>query len=81
MEALLGAYGDATGEAAEPYTMGGGTYARHFANGLSFGPERPDPDAPAWVGAIHGPNEAVSEERMKEALAIYIDAIARLQQL
>lgn len=81
VEALLGAYGDATGEAAEPYTMGGGTYARHFANGLSFGPERPDPDAPAWVGAIHGPNEAVSEERMKEALAIYIDAIARLQQL
>lgn len=81
VEALLGAFCDATGEEAEAYTMGGGTYARHFANGLSFGPERPDPDAPEWVGHIHGPNEAVSEERLKEALAIYIDAISRLEAL
>ena len=39
IQALLNAYNEATGEDAKPFTMGGGTYAREFKSGASFGPE------------------------------------------
>ena len=41
IQALLNAYNEATGEDAKPFTMGGGTYAREFKSGASFGPEKP----------------------------------------
>ena len=40
IQALLNAYNEATGEDAKPFTMGGGTYAREFKSGASFGPEK-----------------------------------------
>ncbi len=81
VEALLAAYSQVTGTPAKAFTMGGGTYARKFAHGVSFGPEEDDPNKPEWAGSMHGPNEAVSEASLKRALAIYIDAIGRLMNL
>ena len=64
IQALLSAYNEATGEQAEAFTMGGGTYARHFSNAASFGPEKSWEEAPAWVGSMHR-----SRRRRKRAAA------------
>lgn len=81
VRALLDAYEGVTGREGDAFTMGGGTYARHFANAVSFGPEGDDPDKPEWAGSMHGPNEAVSEESLREALAVYVQAIENLMAL
>ena len=81
VRALIDAYEGVTGREGDAFTMGGGTYARHFANAVSFGPEGDDPDKPAWAGSMHGPNEAVGEESLREALAVYIQAIENLMAL
>lgn len=69
------------GKNAQPFTMGGGTYARHFKCAVSFGMEETGEPAPEWVGPMHGPDEGVSEALLFKALKIYILAIARLMQL
>ena len=75
------AYNAVTGEDAKPYTIGGGTYARHFPNAVSFGPEHPERPAPAFAGPIHGVDEAACEDWMREALEIYILALLELEKL
>ena len=79
--ALVDAYNEFTGKNAKPFTIGGGTYARHFKNAVSFGPEEPEEVAPAWVGPMHGADEGVSEELLKRSLKIYIYAIDKLMGL
>ena len=74
-------YNDVTGEHAELYTMGGGTYARDFPNAVSFGPEHPERPAPAFAGPIHGVDEAASVADLMEALKIYIVTLIRLQEV
>ena len=81
IQALLSAYNEATGEHAEPFTMGGATYARHFASAASFGPALPHDEAPAWVGGMHGPDEGVSEESLKKAFRIYALTIGKLMDI
>lgn len=81
IQALLSAYNEATGEDAKPFTMGGGTYARHFKAGASFGPEMSWVKNPEWVGGMHGPDEAISEEQLKQAFRIYVLTIEKLMQL
>ena len=81
VQAMLTAYNEATGEHAEPFTMKGGTYARVFTTGVSFGPEKPWEAKPAWVGSMHGPDEGISESLLKQAFAIYVRTIGRLMQL
>ncbi|NHM14306.1 Sapep family Mn(2+)-dependent dipeptidase [Xiamenia xianingshaonis] len=78
IQALLDAYNEVTGEDAKPFTMGGGTYAREFASGASFGPERPWIKDPDWVGSMHGPDEGVSEELLRASFCIYAVALKRL---
>lgn len=78
VKALIDVYNEVTGESAEPFTMGGGTYARKFARGVSFGVEKPWVEVPAWCGGMHGPDEAVSEDLLRQATKIYIYAVARL---
>lgn len=78
---MLQAYNEATGESAQPFTMGGGTYARHFKNAVSFGPEKAWVEAPEWVGGMHGPDEGVSEELLQEAFRIYALTIGKLMEL
>lgn len=81
IQALLQAYTDITGKEAKTFTMGGGTYARHFAQAVSFGPEEMEEEKPAFVGSVHGANEGANLQAMLEALKIYILALYGLQQL
>ena len=78
-------YNEVTGEDAKPFTMGGGTYARHFPLAVSFGPEaalgQMPADLPSFVGSIHGPNEAVSLDHLCKALKIYIYSLLALQEV
>ena len=79
--ALLATYREYTGNMAEPMVIGGGTYARHFPRACAFGPNEPTIENPDWVGIEHGPDEGIAIERLKNALKIYIVAIARLMEL
>lgn len=82
VQALLGAYTAATGLQAEPFTMGGATYAREFPHAVSFGPaEEGIFDKPSWVGGMHGADEGTSEEELKRALRIYIQAFGGLAEV
>lgn len=81
VSALVDAYNEFTGKQAKPFTIGGGTYARHFKNAVSFGPEEPGEPVPDWVGPMHGADEGVSEELLKRSLKIYIYALQKLMRL
>lgn len=81
IQTLLAAYNEATGEDAKLFTEGGGTYARHFSNAASFGPEKAWVEKPAWVGGMHGPDEGVSEELLREAFRIYALTIGKLMEV
>ena len=81
IQTLIQTYNEHTGKDKKPFTIGGGTYARDFENAASFGPEETDMVNPDWVGGMHGPNEGVSEQLLRDSLSIYIDAIARLMEL
>lgn len=81
VQACIGAYNQITGENAAPYTIGGGTYARHFPNAVSFGPEHPERPAPDFTGPIHGVDEAASMEFFMEALKVYILTLLELEKL
>ncbi len=78
---LIDTYNQVTGEQAQPFTIGGGTYARHFPAAVSFGPERLDTVLPAFAGPIHGANEGAELAQLLQALKVYILAMVRLQQI
>lgn len=80
VQALLGAYQRVTGRDDGAFTMKGGTYARLFTRAASFGPEMPDEVRPAWVGTMHGPDEGISEETLKDAFRIYVLSLAALMK-
>ena len=80
VQALLAAYNESTGEDAKPFTMKGGTYARVFTTGVSFGPEKPWERKPDWVGSMHGPDEGIREDLLKQAFAIYARTIGKLME-
>ena len=81
IQALLGAYREVMGDDRKPFTIGGGTYAREFNAGSSFGVEMPWLPQPEWVGGMHGPDEGMSEDQLKTAFKIYLVALYELQQL
>ena len=81
IEACMKAYRDVTGEDAKPFSIGGGTYARHFPNAVAFGPEHPERPHAAFAGSIHGAEEAACEAELLESLKIYILALLGLEQL
>jgi succinyl-diaminopimelate desuccinylase len=78
MEAYKSVSGDVD---AKPYTMGGGTYARDFPNGVCFGPEYRGRVRPDFVGPIHGADEAGSLAELLEAMKIYILTLIELDKL
>ena len=81
LQVCLKAFSTVTGEAAEPYTMGGGTYARDFPNGVCFGPERRGIERPDFFGPIHGADETGKISELLEALKIYILTLIELDKL
>ena len=79
---LAETFNEVAGVEAEPYTMGGGTYARHFKSAASFGPAFDERFIkPEWVGSEHGPNEGILEENLKFALKVYILTLLRLMEV
>ena len=81
VKVCIDAYNTVTGENAKPYTIGGGTYARDFPNAVSFGPEHPEREMPAFAGPIHGADEAASLDWFLEALKVYILALIELERI
>ena len=81
VQVCVDTYNAVTGEQAQPYTIGGGTYARHFPNAVSFGPEHLERPAPDFAGPIHGVDEAANIDWLMEALQIYILALIELEKL
>ena len=81
IDALIGAYRDASGLDGEPFTMGGGTYARLFPCAASYGPFDFNDKLPDWVGPMHGADEGISEAALKRAMRVYILAVKRLLTL
>lgn len=81
IQALLQTYNEVSGKNEKPFTMGGGTYARCFANAASFGPELLDAKKPDFAGSMHGADEAANVQELLDALKIYILALYRLQKL
>lgn len=81
IQALMAAYCQVTGEEARPFTMGGGTYARHFPLAVSFGPENSNAVLPDFAGPMHGANEGAKFEHLLAALKIYILALLKLEEL
>ena len=80
--ACMEAYRAVTGDAkAEPFTIGGGTYARHFPNAVGFGPEYSDRVRPDFVGSMHGAEEGASKAELLESLKIYIRTLLNLEEL
>lgn len=81
IRALLDAYTHVTGETGEPFTIGGGTYARHFENAVSFGPSLPGTEYPDHCASEHAVNEGVSFTTLRRALTIYLHALVALMEL
>ncbi len=81
IQTLVRTYNEYSGRSDQPYTIGGGTYARHFKAGGAFGPNDPHFPMPDWVGAEHSADEGFEEAQFKRALEIYIVSIARLMEL
>ena len=81
IQTLVSTYNEYTGKHGRAFTIGGGTYARHFSKAAAFGPFEHGATLPSWVGPEHGPNEGVNEEEFKQALKIYIVAIMRLMEI
>ena len=81
IQALLDTYNDVTGKHEKPFSMGGGTYARHFPCAVSFGPEEQNAVLPDFAGPIHGPNEGCNINQLMESLKIYILSLIRLQEV
>ena len=81
IQACINTYNEVTGENAKPFTMGGGTYARHFPYAVSFGPEHVDLPLPEFGGPMHGANEAAPIDKLLEAIKIYILALLRLEEI
>lgn len=78
---LVRTYNEVSGHDGKAFTIGGGTYARHFPRAAAFGPYDPSEAVPDWVGPEHGPDEGVSEAMLRQALKIYVVAIGRLMRL
>lgn len=79
-QALSRAYCAVAGKEVSPVTSRGGTYARCFKAGVSFGPDLLDRQDPEWVGTLHGANEGVHESLLKDAFAIYALALNNLME-
>ena len=73
VQSLLAAYNDVTGENEQPYSCSGATFSSVFECGCAFGPEFEGAE-----GAIHEPNEYVSEENLLKMYCIYRAALVNL---
>lgn len=81
VQAMQNTYNEITGLDTKPYTIGGGTYARHFPLGVAFGIEPKGDELPSFVGNAHMAEEGYSIEGFMSALEIIILSMNELQKL
>ena len=81
IKAMMDTYNEVTGLDEKPYTIGGGTYARHFPLGVAFGVESSTEKLPDFVGSAHMAEEGQSIECFLRALEILIISMNELQKL
>ena len=69
-----------TGDNAEPFTLGGGTYAHRLPNAYVFGTDAnlPPADFEKGRGGAHGIDEAASVDRLLRAMHVYARALSAL---
>lgn len=73
VQALLSVYREVTGDMKEPFTIGGGTYAREIPNAVAFGPLFPGrPDV------MHQKDEYIYVDDLAQIARIYARAIQKL---
>ncbi len=82
---LTETYNRITGEQREPYTMGGGTYARKLPRALAFGPSFPGREKdsalfPPGHGGGHQPDEALLLDDLLEAAVILCMGLIGLEK-
>jgi succinyl-diaminopimelate desuccinylase len=77
---LREAANDVIGDDAQPFTVGGGTYAHRLPNAYVFGASGnlPPSDFSEGRGGAHGVDEAVSLDRLQRAMRIYARALLAL---
>ena len=75
VQTLLDCYEAVTGKRGRPLAIGGGTYVHHIENGVAFGCGELDVD-----NRMHGADEFMSVEQMKNSAVIFAYAIAKLCQ-
>ncbi len=71
---LMKVYKEITGRDDEPFSMGGGTYARSMKNAVAFGPSLPD----SRSEGCHGPDERLYIQELYTAARLYAHTIAAL---
>ncbi len=81
VKALVSTYNEVSGDNAEPYLIGGGTYARSFSFAVAFGMEFENEIKPSFIGGVHEAEEGQSIASLKKALEIMIIAMDELLKL
>jgi succinyl-diaminopimelate desuccinylase len=71
---LMKVYKEITGRDDEPFSMGGGTYARSMKNAVAFGPSLPD----SRSAGCHGPDERLYIPELFTAARLYAHTIVAL---
>lgn len=73
VQTLVQAYRNQTGDETEPYTIGGGTYARNLEKGVAFGAMFEDSE-----DLMHQKNEYITKKQLFNATSIYLEALYEL---
>ncbi len=76
VKTLCSIYNRVTGDNAEPFSMGGGTYARAMPNIVSFGPAMP-----GMPETAHQKNEYTTVKEVDTAVRIYAEALLELMEI
>lgn len=85
VQALQKAYFELTGDKAEPYTMGGGTYSRCMENAITYGLSflegvRPE-GLPQGHGGVHAPDEFLYIPHWMKGTMILLNAVLALDEI
>lgn len=73
VQSLVEAYRNQTGDQTEPYTIGGGTYARNLDKGVAFGAMFSDSE-----DLMHQKNEYITKKQLFNATSIYLESLYKL---
>ncbi|MBR2040886.1 MAG: Sapep family Mn(2+)-dependent dipeptidase [Oscillospiraceae bacterium] len=67
----------------KPYTMGGGTYAKHMPNACALGPEDPDYESPFGLfrGSIHQADEHTPARLLFDTMKVYAKLLVELDDI